>query len=130
MKTKETLIIKSSEWARGARYDNKGVKIYNPLNGVDNKRCCLGLDALRCGFTPDQILDVLGPCSLRRSFEENGRTSTEKQKEYFDRWNNYYERFTAIDINDSETLTDEMIIDKLRPIFAKFNIEIDWRPDE
>lgn len=41
-----------------------------------------------------------------------------------------YDCDRAIDVNDSEELTDEQRINNLRTIFAKKGINLVWRPDE
>lgn len=111
------VVIKSSEWARGGEQANY-------LLGVDGSRCCLGIDAKAYGISDDLLYGEWVPNDL------NGIQSCIP-------WVSAWESLDtgvplsdkAIAINDSEGLTDEERVAKLRPIFRAAGRILVWRPD-
>lgn len=124
----KTLVIKGSEWLRGEGGSKSAL-----LRSEDGKKCCLGILALVCGFTEEEIRGVETPSGVvtRTPWPFGaGREVSEVNK--------------AMNINDTTPSdsglppcgdvghidSDDKRIEKLRPLFEEWGYEIDWRPSE
>jgi hypothetical protein len=142
----EKLILKDSTWLRG-RYshhnpaeDEDDMELSSCLfRGSDGRMCCLGADAVRSGFTRRKIQGMPTPAAFLRLFEP-GQLQGD-QAAYADRWTKESEygivrdynsagAGTLMDINDDIKITDEERVERMRPIFAEYGIELVFLPNE
>ena len=125
-----TVIIRGSEWQRG-----EGHAISFLYSKATKKACCLGLAGDQIYGIP--LESLAGFKSPETFMEDQARSVFVKYSEYHEDWACECEsKFDegrpqkAMPINDDMNTTDDEKIEKLRPIFALFDIEIDWRPEE
>lgn len=136
----KTLVIRSSEWARGKikRYDDPHQVHTNWLfDPYRNKSCCLGIHAFQCGISKAELRMEATPDELSVSAIKMATDFPWAQIAVYEEFNEEYvitncsrEINVAMKINDDRDLTDDERIAQLRPVFAKHGWEIEWRPDE
>lgn len=121
METKmKKLTIEMSKWLRG-----------NPEKSalmLRDKMCCLGFDAIACGFTPDEIAGIGSPSVLYNSIKTDNVDYFKKRLTDSKRYNSIIV-VKAMQINDSPSLSDEERIIELIPILKELGYdEVEFIP--
>ena len=114
------LILTDSEWLRGEGWESL---LYR---AKDKKKCCLGVCLVDLYACPVKYLDDIGsPEGLNheefklptwmapRGIGEDAPLIKD-----------------MIKINDAKGVSDEERVEKLKPLFAKVGIELEFRPEE
>lgn len=126
------LILKGSEWLRGEEPSFL-------VRASDDKKCCMGIEAVDRGIDPNKLCGVTMPRKLRWMGDP-------LMTQYAADWNK--DALAIAAINDAVTwsevhrygigrdkdrdakVTDEERIGLLRPYFLSHGIELEFRPDE
>lgn len=105
---KKVLTIVRSKWLRG-----EGGLVSYLRRPEDGKMCCLGFDALACGFTPAQITGREDPRTLAEVMDVPADYETTRCSP------NYRTIFDAMDINDNIEISDSEREERLIPLLKK-----------
>jgi len=114
-----TTIIKESEWCRGQKT--------SALLLHDHTKCCLGFDALRRGFTEEEILEIPTPEGLPHDDRLDGLVY-DYSDEYGEHLNDNSTVNDIVRVNDNATLTDDERKTQLIALFLKLDTELVFVP--
>lgn len=127
------LVIDRKQWRRGPQ--TQVIKEYDPTSLLckDGTKCCLGFYALQCGFQPEQIKGMGDPTEVSVDYNESPK-DWEKLVTFYE--DDEYGTFStlstdltngAIDINDSDKLSEEEREKALIKLFATDGIEVEFQ---
>lgn len=109
-------------WARGSKETNI---LLNPQTG---KMCCLGIYALACGLKSKDIENAGTPEEIPvdyRAIPKNYKFLIDKQRDsYYFSDSDIVGKF--VEINDSNKYHGKRREDKIKKLFLKNNIEVDF----
>ena len=108
--------ISRKEWLRGEGSDNSYL-----YRLADEKKCCLGIGALACGYKLDEIMEERTPYDLDAELGLRG---------FFTRLMNYEDRGPTtfcsrlMAVNDDPAITDQVREEQLTEMFACIGVKV------